>query len=76
LTNGASSCDIAWLAPSLVTGANSSLEGTVIADSDLTLGADNNINGRLFAGSITTAVNSNITVPVCGSLSNSCITEP
>jgi hypothetical protein len=65
LDNGASACDITWVPDSLTTWANVSLNGTVIANSAITLGADNNINGRLFWSTITTAVNSLITVPGC-----------
>jgi prepilin-type N-terminal cleavage/methylation domain-containing protein len=65
LSNGAELCDIFWLVPTLTTGASVSFNGTVIADSVITLGADNNVSGMLFSHAITTAVNSLITVPEC-----------
>jgi hypothetical protein len=65
LSNGAELCDIFWLGTALTTGASVSFNGTVITDSAITLGAENNVSGRLFSHAITTAVNSRITVPEC-----------
>lgn len=63
LSDGALANDIFWVWLSTTFWANVDFSGTVLTTTAITLGADNTINGRLFSSTITTAVNSHITVP-------------
>jgi len=65
--SGASACDVFWTPTATTLGADSTMKGTIIDDSGITL--DNNVDwmGRAlsFASTVTTAVGDVITAPSC-----------
>src|SRR3989344_8709456 len=66
--SGASACDVFWTPTEATTlGANSTFVGTDIDAAGITLGSNVTWNGRAlaFGGTVTTAVDDTITVPVC-----------
>lgn len=67
LPGGASSCDVFWTPTAATTlGANSTLRGTIIDASGITIGANSLLTGRAlaFGGTVTTDTDT-ITVPSC-----------
>lgn len=73
LTGGAQACNVFWQVGSSATlGASSTLAGTILASTSISIGDGVTINGRALArdGAVT-LVNDTITTPQCaGSLSN------
>jgi hypothetical protein len=67
LTNGADECSIFWVANVATIGANSTLEGTLMSKSAITLGDTSVTDGRILAQTAVTAnaANTVITVPSC-----------
>lgn len=64
---GASACDVFWTPTAATTlAANTSFEGTVIANAGITVGANTTWNGRAlaFGGTVTTDTDT-ITAPLC-----------
>lgn len=71
LAGGASACDVFWTPVSTTTlGANSTFIGTNIDVAGITLGNNVSWTGMAlaFGGTVTTAVDDNITVPSCGAV--------
>src|SRR6185369_218449 len=69
LPGGSSSCDVFWTSTAATTlGANSTLRGTIIDPSGITIGASGLLTGRAlaFGGTVTTDTDT-ITVPTCTS---------
>ena len=73
LTGGAQACNVFWQVGSSATlGASSTLAGTILASTSISMGDSVTINGRALAGNgAVTLVNDTITTTQCaGSLSN------
>jgi hypothetical protein len=73
LSNLAQACNVYWQVGTSVTlGAASTIQGTIIADTSITIGNGVIVNGRLLAGAVTpsgavTLDTDTITVPTCAS---------
>lgn len=65
--SGASACDVFWTPTATTLGADSTMSGTIIDDSGITIGTNVGWVGRAlsFASTVTTSVDDVITTPSC-----------